>query len=84
MKLTPLKATLLVVALVVGGLWSLNLWLFHSWLAGGPPTPNPEWHLAWSYVFLAIGLACLGGAGRITWQRRAAVKGWLESLVEGI
>ena len=84
MKLTPVKAALLVIALVVVGLGSLNLWLFHSWLAGGPPTPHPERHLAWSYLFLVIGVASMAGAGWVTWRRRVEVKRWLESLVEGI
>jgi LPXTG-motif cell wall-anchored protein len=84
MKLTPVKAALAVIGLVLLGLWSLDLWLFHGWLAGGPPNPRPEWHLAWSYVFLVIGLACLGGAGWVTWRRRAGVKRWLESLIGSI
>jgi hypothetical protein len=84
MNVKPLQASLLAIGLLGLGLWSLNLWLYHSWLAGGPPDPRPEWHLAWSYVFLGIGLLSLGGAGWVTWNWRVEVKRWIESLVGSI
>jgi hypothetical protein len=84
MKLTSGRAAALVIVAIVLGLWSLDLWLFHSWAAGGPPTPRPMWHLIWSYLFLVLGLGCLAVAGWVTWIRRAEVQRWLKSLVDGI
>ena len=81
MKLSPLRGAFAIIALIVIGLFSLNLWLFHAWAAGGPPSPNPEWHAAWSWVFLAVGAACLCASGVLIWQRRMGLKKWVASLV---
>jgi hypothetical protein len=45
-----------------GAAYFLNLAAFHIWAAGGPPTPNPEWHRMWGnrFAWLTLFLLCLG------------------------
>ena len=61
--LRPLSRWFLGLGCIAGGLWALKLALFHGWVASGPPTDYPEWHLHWAGVFLALaaGLVLLGG-----------------------
>ena len=84
MKLSPLRAAFAIVTLMVIGLGSLNIWLFHAWVAGGPPSPNPGVHAAWSWIFLVVGIGCFGSAAAMIWQRRIGVKKWFVSLVGSI
>ena len=48
--------------LVLVALYSFNLAAYHYWAAGGPPTPNPEWHAARGNRFFWISLFALGSA----------------------
>jgi hypothetical protein len=60
---------LVILALVAAALICFYLWLFHGWLAGGPPTPNPEWHRTWSIRFLVAGMLFAVAAVALTWRR---------------
>ena len=51
------------ILLILGSLPVLNLAMFHAWAAGGPPTPNPEWHEMWANIFLCVWIAILLVAG---------------------
>lgn len=72
----PYARGLWVLVWVVASIWPLNLAAYHYWAAGGPPSPNPEWHEAWGNVFLAAGLACwaVGGFGVWFMRKRPPVR----------
>lgn len=53
---------LLLVLLVMGLAWTLNLTAYNYWLAGGPPTPRPEIYLARSQFFLGLSGVLFAGA----------------------
>ena len=57
-----LGKVLVVLGLLAGGLWFANLWLFHGWAAGGPPSPRPEWHRVWSMRFFWAMCTCFAAA----------------------
>ena len=46
------------MVLVLAALWCAQLALFHAWAAGGPPSPNPAWHRAWSVRFFWLMWVC--------------------------
>ena len=56
--------------LLVLGLWFLHLAAFHAWLAGGPPSPHPEWHRRWATRFFALACAGLAGSAWTLWRAR--------------
>jgi hypothetical protein len=62
------RDVLVPLALLVAALWCAQLWLFHGWAAGGPPSPRPEWHRAWSARFGA--LMCVWLALLAAWMLR--------------
>jgi len=58
----------------------LNSAVYRAWLAGGPPTPNPEgWlfssgnYLSWSLAFLSAGIGMFILIGRLPLLNRVAV-----------
>jgi hypothetical protein len=67
--LARVAAASIVPVLILAGLFCYYLSLFHGWLASGPPTPNPEWHRAWSARFFYAGSVCLVAAAVVGWQR---------------
>jgi hypothetical protein len=78
-----------VVALFGAALWCFNLWLFHAWVAGGPPSANPEAHWDWSIRFLIAGIASITIAllivrktlgGWALWSR--PIRNWFKGLIE--
>ena len=64
------RKALAIPALVIAALFCLYLGLFHGWLAGGPPNPNPEWHRTWSNRFFITGLVLGASAAILRWKRR--------------
>ena len=56
--------------LVAVGLYLLNLTAYHVWAAGGPPSPNPQWHLMWANRFLMAALVCFAGASALLYLLR--------------
>ena len=73
----PFIQVLWAASWVVASFWLLTPMAYHYWAAGGPPTPNPEWHKAWGNVFFAAVLACwaIGGLGAWFMRRRRAPSG---------
>jgi hypothetical protein len=63
----------LVISLVIVGLWFLNVAAYHAWAGGGPPTPNPKWHIMWADRFFALSLGSfiLAATAAFTLRRRA-------------
>lgn len=78
------RAIVLGAVLVMGGLGGLYLGAFHAWVAGGPPTANPEWHLRWAYVFLAGGVCSLVGLTALAWQWRREIKEGFDKLTGAV
>ena len=66
------RNVLVPLALAVAALWCAQLWMYHGWAAGGPPTPHPEWHRAWSRRFGILMLVWL--ALLIGWMLRHRVR----------
>ena len=60
----------LEIFLVCAGVYTADLWLYHAWASGGPPTPNPKWHWMWSVRFFWIMCTCFAGAGAVGWRLR--------------
>ncbi len=81
MRLNPIQTTVAIIAMLVAAYFSLTFWVFHGWASGIPPYDRPQWHQAWSWVFLALGLVSMGGAGWMTWRWRAGLKRWFDSLI---
>ena len=48
---------IIFLVLIVAGLYFLNLTAFHFWAAGGPPTPHPEFHRKWGYIFFFVSIS---------------------------
>jgi hypothetical protein len=67
--LARVAAASVVPVLTLAALFCYYLSLFQSWLAGGPPTPNPEWHRAWSGRYFYAGSACMVAAAVVAWRR---------------
>jgi len=49
--------------LTLAAAYFLNLSAFHYWAAGGPPAPNPEWHVMWGRRFIQLSISLLVAAG---------------------
>ena len=73
----PFMQILWAASWIVASFWLVTPMAYHYWAAGGPPTPNPEWHKAWGNVFFAAVLACwaIGGLGAWFMRRRRAPSG---------
>jgi hypothetical protein len=56
-----------VIVLGIIGVWLLYLAAFHSWASWGPPTPNPEWHRQWSYIFAVSALFAFMSSAIVLW-----------------
>jgi hypothetical protein len=56
--------------LLLAALYFANLTAYHTWLAGGPPTPNPEWHAVWAERFLLTTVALAIAAAAVVWFLR--------------
>lgn len=62
---------LLASALILIGLWHLNLAIFHVWAADLSLSGSQQisdWHQKWALVFLGISLTVFFGAGVILWR----------------
>ena len=73
----PFMQILWTASWIVASFWLVTPMAYHYWAAGGPPTPNPEWHKAWGNVFFAAVLACwaIGGLGAWFMRRHRAPSG---------
>jgi hypothetical protein len=73
----PFIQILWAASWIVASFWLITPMAYHYWAAGGPPTPNPEWHKAWGNVFFAAVLACwaIGGLGAWFMRRHRAPSG---------
>jgi hypothetical protein len=63
---------LLCLAFVGLGLWFLNLFAYHGWAGGGPPTTPElkEWHSIWSIRFFWLALTSFVVGGVCLWRSR--------------
>ena len=68
--LRPLLRWLPGLGSIAAGLWVVKSAMFHAWVAGGPPTDYPEWHLHWAGVYLAVGAALLLLGALLLWLLR--------------
>ena len=64
---------------------------YRAWLAGGPPTPNPEgWlssasnYLSWSLACLSVGVGVFLLMGRFPWLSKMAIKFLATAMVLAI
>ena len=78
----------LLLAAIVLFLIYLNSAAYRAWLAGGPPTPNPEgWlfsagnYLSWALAFLSAGIGFFLLIGRLPALSKVAVAFLLLSIV---
>lgn len=73
----PFIQILWAAAWILTSFWLVTPMAYHYWAAGGPPTPNPEWHEAWGNIFFAAVLACwaIGGLGAWFMRRRPVPSG---------
>lgn len=62
-----------LVVIAGAALYTANLSLFHFWAAGGPPTPDPAYHLHRGYCFCAtsVMLTVCGLLTVVALRRRA-------------
>jgi hypothetical protein len=57
-------------ALLVAALYFANLAAYHTWAAGGPPTPDPAWHATWATRFFWVTVALITAAIGVAWLLR--------------
>ena len=68
MKVRNIYRLIVAIVLFIAGLYSLQLALFHGWVAGHPLTKTPEPNETYSNVFLFISIILFIYSGYLIWR----------------